>query len=122
MISVKNGTVKLEGGVLDIKIELIRALRGFKEAMELEEVVWEQMLNEIIKAAKMPEEEFLSYISEEERIYKAIREHLIADLIKEMDDLQEECEEETKGEKEEAARIAEEVLGLIAKARKNHDK
>lgn len=114
--------MKLEGRVLDIKIELIRALRGFKKAMELEEVVWEQMLNEIVKAAKMPGEEFRSYISEEERIYKAIREHLIADLIKEMDDLQEECEEETKGEKEEALRIAEEVLGLIAKARKNHDK
>ena len=41
MISVKNGTVKLEGRVLDIKMELIRALRGFKKAMELEEAVWE---------------------------------------------------------------------------------
>ena len=80
------------------------------------------MLNEFIKVAKMPEEEFRSYISEGERIDKAIREHLIADLIKEMDDLQEECEEETKGEKEEALRIAEEVLGIIAKARARHDK
>ena len=113
--------MKLEGRVLDIKIELSRVLRGFKKAMELEEAVWEQMLNEIVKAAKMPEEEFRSYISEE-RIDEVIRERLIADLIKEMDDLQEECEEETKEEQEKAVRIAEEVLGIIEKARARHDK
>ena len=122
MIYVKGEEVRLEGRILDIKIELIRTLRGFKKVMELEEAVWEQMLNEIVKVAKMPGEEFQSYISEEERVDKAIIEHLIAGLIKEMDGLQEECEEETKEEQAEAVKIAEEVSGLIAKARKNHDK
>ncbi len=122
MINIQDGKLEIKGTGLELTLEAIEILRDLREDIEekCSKEFAEEEIKEICRAALMTEEEYEKYVKRQLDIAKRFREL----FEKDMDSMKREIEEdeEYKKEQEEAVRIAEEVLGLIAKARKNNDK
>ncbi len=122
MINIQDGKLEIKGTGLELTLEAIEILRDLREDIEekCSKEFAEEEIKEICRAALMTEEEYEKYVKRQVNIAKRLREL----FEKEMNSMKREIEEdeEYKKEQEEAVRIAEEVLGLIAKARKNNDK
>lgn len=122
MINIQDGKLEIKGTGLELKLEAIEILRDLREDIEekCSKEFAEEKIKEICRAALMSDEEHEKYVKRQVNIAKRLREL----FEKEMNSMKREIEEdeEYKKEQEEAVRIAEEALGLIAKARKNHDK
>lgn len=122
MINIQDKKLEIKGTGLELTLEAIEILRGLREDIEekCSKEFAEEEIKEICRAALMSDEEHEKYVKRQLNIAKRFREL----FEKEMNSMKREIEEdeEYKKEQEEAVKIAEEVLGLIAKARKNHDK
>ena len=122
MINIQDKKLEIKGTGLELTLEAIEILRGLREDIEekCSKEFAEEEIKEICRAALMSDEEHEKYVKRQLNIAKRFREL----FEKEMNSVKREIEEdeEYKKEQEEAVKIAEEVLGLIAKARKNHDK
>ncbi len=122
MINIQDGRLQIKGNSLEIKLEALEILRGLRKSIEERggKELAEEEIKGICRAVLMTEEEYEKYVKRQLDIAKRFREL----FEKDMDSMKREIEEdeEYKKEQEEAVRIAEEVLGLIAKARKNNDK
>lgn len=122
MINIQDKKLEIKGTGLELTLEAIEILRGLREDIEekCSKEFAEEEIKEICRAALMSDEEHEKYVKRQLNIAKRFREL----FEKEMNSVKREIEEdeEYKKEQEEAVRIAEEVLGLIEKARKNHDK
>ena len=122
MINIQDGKLEIKGAGLELTLEAIEILRDLREGIEekCSKEFAEEEIKEICRAALMTEEEYEKYVKRQVNIAKRFLEL----FEEEMNSMKRETEEdeEYKKKQEEAVRIAEEVLGLIAKARKNHDK
>lgn len=122
MINIQDGKLEIEGTGLELTLEAIEILRDLREGIEekCSKEFAEEEIKEICRAALMSDEEHEKYVKRQLNIAKRFREL----FEKEMNSMKREIEEdeEYKKEQEEAVRIAEEVLGIIAEARARHDK
>lgn len=122
MINIQDGKLEIEGTNLELTLEAIEILRDLREGIEekCSKEFAEERIKEICRAALMSDEEHEKYVKRQLNIAKRFREL----FEKEMNSMKREIEEdeEYKKEQEEAVRIAEEVLGLIAETWARHDK
>lgn len=122
MINIQDGKLRIKGSGLQIRLEVIAIIRDLRGSLEEKcgKEFAEEEIKEIYRVALMLDEEYEKYVKRQINIAKRFREL----FEKEMNSMKREIEEdeEYKKEQEEAVRIAEEVVGIIEKARARHDK